>query len=149
MPRRSRRSVRHQYLVHAPPARVFRALTDPGEIVRWLADVAEIEPRTGGSYLVGWNDGPQHRGEILEFRRGRKVAFAWSWEGVALKGTRLTFSIAPRGKGTLLTVEHSGFPKEAKWVELYAGAEWGWTYFAMNLKSVLESGHDLRSPLDG
>jgi hypothetical protein len=57
--------------------------------------------------------------------------------------------LEPAADGTLLTVEHTGFPRGEEWVELYGGTEWGWTYFAMNLKSVLESGHDLRSPSDG
>jgi hypothetical protein len=58
-------------------------------------------------------------------------------------------SVEPKDDGCLLRVDHEGFPKLEDWTDLYGGAEWGWTYFALNLKSVLETGHDLRSKYDG
>ena len=143
------RSVDHQYFIRAPPRRVFAAVSDPKWLVRWLCDRAELEPRKGGRYAVGWTDGPTHRGEIVEYRKGRRIAMAWSWEGVTLRGTVFRLTVTPSRGGTVLAVEHRGFPTSARWTELYGGAEWGWTYFAMNLKSVLETGRDLRSPLDG
>lgn len=48
----------------------------------------------------------------------------------------------------MLKFRHAGFPKAEKWVELYGGAIHGWMYFMMNLKSVLDHGHDLRSGND-
>jgi uncharacterized protein YndB with AHSA1/START domain len=98
---------------------------------------------------MAWKDGPTHTGTITEFRPGELIAFAWAWPGVELQGTVFALSVAAKDQGTLLTVEHRGFPQDPKWTDLYAGAEWGWTYFAMNLKSVLENGHDLRSSYDG
>ncbi len=149
MPHEETRTVDHQYLIRASPERVFEALTDPKLLVRWLADHAELAPRPGGSYRLGWTDGPTHTGTIVEFEAGRTIALSWEWPGVTLKGTILRFSVEPSGEGTLLKLQHTGFPKREEWVELYGGAEWGWTYFAMNLKALLETGHDLRSPRDG
>jgi uncharacterized protein YndB with AHSA1/START domain len=146
---RAQRTVRHQYFLRASPTRVFRAISEPGELTRWLADDAELAPRKGGRYLLRWRDGPTHTGTVLEFVRGRRLTLSWEWEGIALKGTRFTLSVTPKNRGTLLEVKHTGFPAEPKWVDLLAGTEWGWTYFAMNLKSVLEQGHDLRSGFDG
>ncbi len=143
------RSVGHQYYIDRTPAEVFRAITDPAMLVRWLSDTARIDLRTGGSYLLGWKDGPQHTGTVAEYVPGQRLSLTWQWPGIALEGTRFSLSVEPEGRGTLLSVEHSGFPKLEKWTDLYGGAEWGWTYFAMNLKSVLESGRDLRSPHDG
>lgn len=142
-------AVDHQYFIRAPPAKVFRAITDPKWLVRWLADSASISPRRNGDYSVGWKDGPQHSGKILAFVPGKKVTFAWAWEGVPLHGTRFQLSVKPERGGSILKVEHTGIPRSGRWVDLYGGAEWGWTYFAMNLKSVLETGRDLRSPRDG
>lgn len=128
---------------------MFRALVDPAWIVRWLSDRAEMDPRKGGAYLLAWKDGPEHRGEVLDCVPGRRLTLTWSWPGLELTGTRLSMSVAAKGRGTLLKVEHRGFPRTERWVDLYGGSEWGWTYFFLNLKSVLENGHDLRSPLDG
>jgi hypothetical protein len=50
--------------------------------------------------------------------------------------------------GTIVQFVPSGFQNGGPWVDLHDGAIRGWTYFLMNLKSVLEHGNDLRSPLD-
>lgn len=139
----------HGYFIRESPRRVFEAISSPECLVKWLADRAEVVPSKGGRYLLGWNGGPTHVGTLAEFRRGKIIAFSWNWPGVDLRGTVLRLSVKAKGQGTLLKVEHIGFPREERWVELYGGAEWGWAYFAMNLKSVLETGHDLRSEFDG
>jgi len=143
------RSVNHQYFIRATPDVVFRAITDPRLLTRWLCDRAEISPKKGGKYLLAWNNGPTHTGTLVDLREGQRVALSWTWPGVELQGTVLSFSVEAKDGGTVLTVEHAGFPRLEKWTDLYGGAEWGWTYFALNLKSVLEKGHDLRSELDG
>lgn len=149
MPRPETRSVDHQYFIRAAPARTFEAITSPLLLVKWLADTADIDLREGGRYQLGWRGGPTHTGTIAEFVPGKSIALAWEWPGVALRGTLFKLSVEPKDEGSILRVEHSGFPKEEKWTDLYGGAEWGWTYFALNLKSLLETGHDLRSPHDG
>jgi uncharacterized protein YndB with AHSA1/START domain len=144
-----KRSVNHQYFIRAPADQVFRAITEPKLLTRWLCDRAELASRKGGAYLLAWKEGPTHTGLVVDFVPGARLALAWRWPGVDLEGTVLALSIEAQKDGTVLHVEHSGFPRSEKWVDLYGGAEWGWTYFAMNLKSVLEQGHDLRSALDG
>lgn len=143
------RSVSHQYFIRASPDAVFRAITDPGWLTRWLCDQAELSPEKGTMYVLGWKDGPTHTGKVVDFHSGQRIALAWSWPGVDLKDTVLSFSLEAKEDGTLLQVEHTGFPRLEHWTGLYGGAEWGWTYFAMNLKSVLEKGVDLRSKYDG
>ncbi len=143
------RTLDHQYFIRAAPKKTFDALVNPKMLVRWLADVAELTPRRGGRYRLGWTGGPTHTGKVLVYEPPREVALAWSWPGVSLSGTVFRLTVEPEGDGSVLHVRHEGFPKLQKWTELYAGAEWGWTYFAMNLKSVLETGRDLRSSRDG
>jgi uncharacterized protein YndB with AHSA1/START domain len=143
------RKVDHQYFIRAEPAAVFRALTEPVWLTRWLCDTAEISPQKGGSYRLGWKDGPTHVGKIVEFVPGAQIALAWRWPGVELDGTVFSLVVEPQEGGALLRILHTGFPRREEWVDLYGGAEWGWTYFAMNLKSVLEHGHDLRAKQDG
>lgn len=99
--------------------------------------------------MFAWKGGPRHTGTIVEFSPGKSIVFSWEWEGVDMGVTRFKLSVGPKRGGSLLKIEHSGFLRDEKWVDLFAGSEWGWTYFAMNLKSVLESGKDLRSKYDG
>ncbi len=141
--------VRHQYFSRAAPVRAFDAVTNPRMLVKWLSSRAEITPKKTGPYLLGWTGGPTHTARILEFEPGKSIGLTWAWPGVSLRGTVLRLSVAPEDDGSLLTVEHSGFARIGEWTDLYGGAEWGRTYFAMNLKSVHETGHDLRSGHDG
>lgn len=143
------RTLDHQYFVRASPQKTFDAISNPAMLVKWLSDRAELSPREGGTYLLGWTNGPTHRGKVLAFEPGRLLALAWEWPDQDLRGTIFRLSVEPKDDGSLVRVEHEGFPRTEEWTDLYAGAEWGWTYFLLNLKSVLETGHDLRSTYDG
>jgi uncharacterized protein YndB with AHSA1/START domain len=135
--------------IHASPKRVFKWISTPERIPRWLSDSASLTGRKGGSYALGWDGGPTHTGRVLEFTRGVGLTLSWQWPGKEKLGmTKLRLSIEPKDDGTVLRFTHSGFQKTGEWPELYEGAIRGWTYFMMNLKSVLERQHDLRSPYD-
>ena len=148
-PRRTR-TIRQQYFIRAAPKKVFKAISNPKGIKRWFADKAQLSLRKGGRYSFGWKDGPTHNGKILELVRGERMTLSWEYEGMEKVGvTRFGLAVEPKGKGTLLKVTHSRLPKGDEFEELYTGGVWGWTYFMMNLKSVVEHGHDLRSRHDG
>lgn len=149
MSRPKTRTIRLQTYVRASPKKVFKAITEPRRLTRWLADDATLSPRKGGRYTLTWEGGPTHTGKLLEFVRGKRITLTWQWPGKEkLLTTRLRLSIVRRKDGTVLQLRHSGFPSTEEWFELYAGAIQGWTYFLMNFKSVLDHGHDLRSPYD-
>jgi uncharacterized protein YndB with AHSA1/START domain len=143
------RTLRLPMFIHASPKRVFKWITDSEKVSGWLSDTAVLSARKGGRYVFGWNGGPAHTGKVLRFSRGRELTLSWQWPGKEDLGTtRLRLSVEPKRDGTLLRFTHSGFRRSEEWDELYEGAVRGWTYFMMNLKSVLESDHDLRSPYD-
>jgi uncharacterized protein YndB with AHSA1/START domain len=149
MARSKSRTIRLQAFVHASPKKVFKSITEPKRLSRWFVDEASFSPRKGGRYAFSWKGGPTHTGKVLEFVRGHRYSITWQWPGMeADLTTKLTLSVAPKGNGTILKFTHRGFPKEDRWVDLYAGAVQGWTYFLMNFKSVVDHGRDLRSPND-
>ncbi len=114
-----------------------------------MVESADLPLRRGAPYRLVFQGGWVHEGQVLSFRPGRGLTLAWAWPGVPLKGTSLVLSVRAAPGGALLLIEHKGFPRTEKWVDLYGVTEWGWTYYGMNLKSVLESGRDLRSDRDG
>ncbi|HTT46232.1 MAG TPA: SRPBCC domain-containing protein [Thermoplasmata archaeon] len=149
MPRRTTRTLRLPIFLHASPKRVFKWISTPERLTRWLCDSASLPARTGGTYRLGWDGGPTHSGRVLDFTRGAGFTLAWQWPGKERLGTtRLRLSIEAKDDGTVLRFTHSGFQRTGEWVDLYEGAIRGWTYFMMNLKSVMEAKHDLRSPYD-
>jgi uncharacterized protein YndB with AHSA1/START domain len=143
------RTLRVPIFIHAPPEQVFQWVSEPERLTRWLSDTATLSPRKGTRYSLGWEGGPAHSGKVLECVPGRSVTLTWQWPGQEELGvTRLKLSVHAKGKGTVLRFTHSGFRGTGPWIALYEGSIRGWTYFLMNLKSVVETGHDLRSPYD-
>lgn len=149
MARKRTRTLRLPIFIHAPPKRVFKWISDGKRLTRWFSDTAALSGRRGGRYTLAWEGGPTHSGRVLEFVRGRRLTLSWQWpEKEHLGSTKLKLSLEAKEKGTILRFTHSGFQGSEEWVELYEGAIRGWTYFMMNLKSVLENDRDLRSPYD-
>jgi len=75
--------IENELRFRAPPERVFRALTDPDEVLRWFpytygeARVKRIvlEPRVGGLQYEDWGDGAGHLyGTVLEWDPPRRYA---------------------------------------------------------------------------
>jgi uncharacterized protein YndB with AHSA1/START domain len=99
-----------EFLAH-PPARVWRALTDPVLLAKWLMpnDFRAVvghrftfltDPRPN----VGF-DGLVHC-EVLAVEPERLLRI--SWRGGTLD-TTVTWTLAPEGRGTRLFLEHDGF----------------------------------------
>jgi uncharacterized protein YndB with AHSA1/START domain len=106
--------------IAAPPERVFRALTDPNELIRWWGspDTYRTEEwtadlRVGGRWRARGHgvDGRAFtvQGEFLEVDPPRRLAQTWSpdWEGGFV--TTITYRLDPIEGGTRLTLRHEGF----------------------------------------
>lgn len=123
----------------APPEKVFRALTEPEALNRWMAQGAQVELREGGRYDLGFTpegyDGPPMR--ILELVPNEKLVISWpDWRGdTSVPVQSVSWLLEPSGDGTRVTVVHSGFVRT---VDL-SDYPFGWGYFLGRLKDVAES----------
>ncbi|MCI4356998.1 MAG: SRPBCC domain-containing protein [Thermoplasmata archaeon] len=142
-------TVDRHFFVRASPPKVFEAISTPSGLASWMVVRAELPAQAGAMYELEFDGGWRHQGIVRRFEKGRSIALTWAWNGVPLEGTVLTISVRPNKGGAVFRLVHRGFPREKKWTDLYGITEWGWTYYGMNLKSVLETGHDLRSRWDG
>jgi uncharacterized protein YndB with AHSA1/START domain len=141
--------VDRQFFVRTSPKKAFAAISTPKGLSSWMVVRADLPPTPGAAYELEFDGGWRHRGTVQSFRAGRSISLTWAWDGVPLKGTVFTLSVRAKSGGTVVRLLHTGIPREPKWIDLYGVTEWGWTYYGMNLKSVLENGHDLRSRSDG
>lgn len=115
--------------VEAPPERVFKALTDECELVRWFTDAKhpvhrwEIDARQGGHfrYFVDDETAKLHKvspfechGEIVEFDPPRLLVYTWiaSWHEDKTRQTVVRWQLDATARGTHVKVTHSGLAKE-------------------------------------
>ena len=66
--------------LNAPVQEVFRHLTDPVAMVRWMGQHATLEPAPGGAFEVDINGVPV-RGRYLEVDPPRRVVVSWGLAG--------------------------------------------------------------------
>lgn len=92
----------------APPARVFRALSDGDELRAWFASDAAVEARPGGAYhfwggaTLGAPARPEATQTLTSFEAGRALSFAWTLQGVP---TEVSYRVTGDGDGDASKLE--------------------------------------------
>lgn len=89
-----------------PPARVWRALTEPALIRQWLSpDLVgcEMDARPGGSFRYDW---PEFffSGPVLEAEAPHRLVHVEHFNGDTTQGPTVTTTLSPHGTGTRMTV---------------------------------------------
>lgn len=131
------RTIEREIILNAPPERVFRALTEPAELVRWFGDAAELDPRPGGALRFAWEEYGDQHGRVLEVDPPRRFVFAWD-EGPELGETTIAIDLIPDGGGTRLRLVHTGFGVGGDWDRVYADTGGGWIEELEHLRRWLD-----------
>ena len=126
--------VRFERRYDAPPEELWSALTEPERLTRWLANVAELELRVGGRFLLVWHeDGQQTDGTVLDLEPGRVLELGWTYPEEPDSAVR--FELRPDGDGTVLVLDHRGLPPGS-----IAGYGAGWHSHLDSLDAHLAGG---------
>jgi uncharacterized protein YndB with AHSA1/START domain len=136
--------------IAAPPERVFRALTDPAEVVKWWGspdtygvDEFAADLRVGGRWHSRGHsaDGKPFKteGEFLELDPPRLIVQTWNPDWAPGTNTKLTYRLDPIAGGTRLTVRHEGFGANR---EAFEGHTRGWERVLGFLNGYLSSDAD-------
>lgn len=125
-------------LRHAPE-KVWRALTEPDLVAKWLLPTIGFELTPGAAFTLKTQPYPGWDGTVdctmLAIEPAKKLSYAWVVGGMGLD-TVLTFSLAPTPSGTRLSIEQSGFKPEQK--QNFGGARYGWTMMGKKLVALLD-----------
>ncbi|HWM86367.1 MAG TPA: SRPBCC domain-containing protein [Kofleriaceae bacterium] len=135
----------------ASPDEVWRALTDPDELMRWFPNRAEVDPRVGGTVLWSWGEVGSWRSRIEAWEPGRRLLLVedaerpFDFEGRLLPEGQLApariameFTLETRAGKTTLRLVHSGFGSGAAWDDEFDGISNGWAVELRGLRHYLE-----------
>lgn len=138
--------------IAAPPERVFRALSDAGELGRWFGSPDcpvkfwKMDARVGGRYSYATEKGSvvvngvsefECHGEILECDPPRLLVYTWigNWHDQPGAKTVVRWELTPKASGTHVRVTHSGLSSLPVAREDYTG---GWPGVVEQLKNFVE-----------
>ena len=104
----------------AAPEKVWRALTEPETLKRWMGPtdefkcpVAETDIRVGGRYHIGMQspDGQMHdvSGVYREVKPNRKLVYTWAWKSTPDRESLVTIELRAVDGGTEMTLLHEQF----------------------------------------
>jgi uncharacterized protein YndB with AHSA1/START domain len=122
-----------------PPEKIWRALTQPHLIEEWLMK-NDFQPVVGHQFKLRAGPQPGWNGvvdcEVLVVEPNKTLSYTWSsgTAQLALKST-VTLSLTPKGSGTLLRMEQTGFRSDQP--QNYQGAKYGWQKFLGTLEQVV------------
>ncbi|MCC7361086.1 MAG: SRPBCC domain-containing protein [Anaerolineales bacterium] len=136
-------SLRFKVFVGAPPGEVYRAFTHATALRDWLANAAQSEARVGGRLYLFWSSGYTSTGEYRRLEPGARVEFGWLGAGEP-EPSQVQVKLKPKGGGTSVQLTHSRLGSGKKWAASLAQIQRGWEVSLENLKSVLETGNDMR-----
>ena len=128
--------------VQASPAQAYRAFTNATALRGWLSDVATVEPHPRGRMYLWWNGDFYSSGHYLELEENKRVRFRW-YSSIDPAPTEVEVRFDQRDDGTLVRMDHL-VPDDPAWAKLAEGFRKNWQDSLENLKSVLETGLDLR-----
>jgi len=146
------RSVETSIALPAPPERVWQALTQAQELMRWFPPLARVRPGKGGSIFMSWDGLYEGESAIQLWEPPRRLRTAWvTGESVPGSDAELALVVdyaleSDSGGGTILRLVHSGFGRDASWDGMYDSVSRGWHFELRCLRHYLAH-HDGRDRL--
>jgi uncharacterized protein YndB with AHSA1/START domain len=106
--------IRYEIRIAASPATVFALLTEPQQMLKWLAELVHADAQPGGIFRLAEPGGTAIEGTYLEVIKDRKIVFTWGGvEGLKPGESTVEIMLEPDGAGTLLRLRHFGLPGAA------------------------------------
>jgi uncharacterized protein YndB with AHSA1/START domain len=127
---------------------LYALLTEAGELVRWLAPKAEVDPRPGGTIRWTYDSGDTCSGRFVELVPDRRIVFTFGWERPEVEvppgSTTVEITLRPTGTGTELRLVHRGLAGP-----MADAHSRGWDNYLGRLAAAAEHGDPGPDPLAG
>ncbi|HEX6579832.1 MAG TPA: SRPBCC domain-containing protein [Actinomycetota bacterium] len=135
--------VRRELEIHAPRERVWAALTEPDQLLRWFPTKrAEIDLRPGGGAILEWDEAVAEA-VVDEVDPPGRLVFRWRPEGLGRPFTTVSFTLeeSTHGTSTHVSLVESGFASLPDQIETQSqkGNDEGWAHELQELKEYVEA----------
>jgi len=135
-------TVSNETFVKASAKTAYRAFTNSTSLREWLCDVATVEPHPNGRMYLWWRGDFYSSGHYLELEENKCIRFRW-YANIDSAPTEVTVSVIEKDGGALVRLDHD-VPDDPSWNKTIETLRENWADSLENLKSVLETGIDLR-----
>jgi uncharacterized protein YndB with AHSA1/START domain len=129
--------------ISAPARTVWNALTNPDSLKRWFLREAVLELRPQGMYEFYWGERNAAgnypvvmSGQCLKVENEKILKLSWNTPEDFVQ-----FSLEESGEETIVIAHVDGFERGSRG---HIDESRGWTFYLLNLKTVLERNWDLR-----
>jgi len=99
--------IRKEILINAPAARVWKHITDPLKIAGWLMP-NDFEAEVGKKFILDCQQQGKISCGVKEIVPEQKLVYSFQSRATRIE-TLVTIILVPEGKGTRLTLIHSGW----------------------------------------
>ncbi|GAA2785616.1 SRPBCC domain-containing protein [Saccharopolyspora taberi] len=140
-------AVRLDHFYPHPPAKVWRALTEPELMARWQMPVEDFRPEVGHRYTMRGTPMPSTgfsgtvAAEVLAVEPEKLLRISWKDAAEQAPGEfTVTWRLEPEGTGTRLFLEQEGFdpdsPQQQRARDIMGR---GWVHIQQRLEEALAS----------
>ncbi len=120
------------------PEKLYKMWTEPKLLCKWFLTGAKVELKKGGEYVFMWVMDSKESGKVLAVQKNSLFRFTFV-------GCKCEVKFKKRGKECIVNLRQYNIPTDERYkVGTHMSCQIGWTFFFANLKSVLETGKDLR-----
>ena len=130
-------------VIKAPCAMVFKAWTEPKQMVQWWSPIkiecksVSADSKVGGAYRIHMISKEGNHiafGNYTKITRNKRLQFTWSWEKNPMPETLVTVDFEDLGKTTRVTLTHEGFVDKVEAAEHTDG----WTTAIKKFAGLME-----------
>jgi len=127
---------RHEVVIDAPAAIVYRHLTTAAGLLCWIAAEAQADPTPGGELRWTHHNGATMLGRYVEVVPDQRIVFRYGWEGdlmgVPPESTLVEIDLTEHHGRTTVVLHHHGLPDTA-----VDDHRHGWQHFLSELAAVV------------
>lgn len=136
------KTVTAEVFVKTPVKFAYRAFTNSTSLREWLCDVSTVQPHPRGRMYLWWRGDFYSSGHYLELDENKLVKFRW-YSSIDAGPTEVSVTFTEKDGGTHVNLAHE-VPDDPSWEKSAEAFRENWVSSLENLKSVFETGIDLR-----